>query len=193
MSNRPMVLALATVLAAGAMARSPVAAQNITPPPPGKPVSAVMVELVVSRSLDDKRLSSTPYMLSVNPDQRSSLRIGGSVPIPSTTFTPAKEDGKQPAPMTSFGYRDIGTSIDVVAAPQAGDLYRLTVTIDETSIYSADVAPPTAKTTGAPAFRNFKSTNSMVMREGQTIDYIMATDRLSGEVYRVSVKLTLVR
>jgi hypothetical protein len=192
MSNRPMVLALATLLATGAMARSPAAAQNVTPPA-GRQVSAVMVELVVSRTLDDKRLSTTPYMLSVNPDQRSSLRVGGSVPIPSTTFTPAKEDGKASAPMTSYGYRDIGTSIDIVAAPMAGDVYRLTVTIDETSIYSADVAPAMTKTTGAPAFRSFKSTNSMVMREGQTIDYVMATDRLSGEVYRVSVKMTLVR
>lgn len=67
------------------------------------------------------------------------------------------------------------------------------MTIDETSIYSEDVAPPTTKTTGAPACRSFKTTNTLVMREGQTIDYIMATDRLSGEVYRVSVKLTLVR
>lgn len=194
MSNRPVVLAIATVLATGAMARSPVAAQNVPPPAAGKPVSAVMVDLVVSRNLGDKRLSSTPYMLSVNPDQRSSLRIGGSVPVPSTTFTPGqKEDGKQAAPMTSFGYRDIGTSIDVVAFPQPGDTYRLTVTIDETSIYADDLAPPTTKTTGAPAFRSFKTTNTLLMRDGQTIDYTMATDRLTGEVYRVSVKMTLVR
>lgn len=191
MSNRPVVLALATLLATGVMALSPAAAQNVTPPPASKPVSAVMVDLVVSRSLGEKRLSSTPYMLSVNPDQRSSLRIGGSIPVPSTTFTP-KEDGKGVAGV-SYGYRDIGTSIDVVAAPQAGDTYRLTVTIDENSIYSDDLAPPTTKTTGAPAFRSFKSTNTLVMRDGQTIDYTMATDRLTGEVYRVSVKMTLVR
>jgi hypothetical protein len=200
MTTRPVALALALSLALAVTARSPAAGQNPPPPPPpapaqGRQISALMVDVVVSRHLGEKRLSSTPYTVSVSPDQRSSLRIGGTVPIPSTTFvTPAsKEDGKPAAPMVSYGYREIGTNIDVAAGPpQPEGRYRITVTIDETSIYADELAPATTKTTGAPAFRGFKSTNTLVMRDGQSIDYTMATDRLTGEVYRVSVKLTVV-
>jgi hypothetical protein len=194
MSHRPVVLVLATLLLAAAIARAPLAAQGATQPVAAKPISALMVDIVVSRNLAEKRLSSTPYKLSVAPEQRSSLRIGGSVPIPQTTFVPAQKDDAKPTavPLSSFSYRDIGTNIDVIAGRQQGELFTVGVIIEETSIYADDLAPPTTKTTGAPAFRRFHSSNTLMMRDGQTIEYTMATDRLTGEVYRVSVKVTVV-
>ena len=33
----------------------------------------------------------------------------------------------------------------------------------------------------------------MALRDGQSLDYTMATDRLSGETHRISVKLTVVK
>jgi hypothetical protein len=163
-------------------------------------VSALMIDVTISRYLGDKRLSSTPYTLSVIPEQKSSLRMGGDVPIPSVTFTPViapKEDGK-PATggnaLTSFSYRSIGTNIDVQSSNVTADgHYRIILAIEDNSIYPPDLAPPTTKTTGAPAFRRFSSSNAIALRDGQTLDYTMATDRLSGEVCRVSVKLTVVK
>jgi hypothetical protein len=158
-------------------------------------ITALMVEVTISRHLGEKRLSSTPYEVSVIPGDRSQLRMGGDVPVPSTTFTPAqKEDGgKPPTPITSFGYRQVGTDIDVTAAQLADGQYRLTITIEESSIYPPELAPSTTKTTGAPAFRRFRSANSVVFRDGQSLEYVMATDRISGEVYRVNVKMTVVK
>jgi hypothetical protein len=167
--------------------------------PPAKPapvptVTALMVEVTISRHLGEKRISSTPYELSVIPGDRSQLRMGGDVPVPSITFTPQKEDGGKPAnPLTSFGYRSIGTDIDVTAAQPVDGQYRLNVTIEESSIYPAELAPATTKTTGAPAFRRFRSSNSVAFRDGQSLEYVMATDRISGEVYRVTVKMTVVK
>ncbi len=82
------------------------------------------------------------------------------------------------------------TNVDGTAAARQ---YRITLTIDENSIYPDDVAPATSKTTGAPAFRSFKSTNTFSLRDGQSVDHTMATDRLTGEVYRVTVKMTIVK
>ena len=168
---------------------------------PAKPVSSanrvadtttlMMVEVTISRYLGDKRLSSTPYSLTVVPHNRSSLRMGGDVPVPSTTFTPAGKD--DPKPLTSYGYRSVGTNIDVIADAHVDDKFILTIAVEESSIYPQDAAPPTSKTTGAPAFRSFKSNNSMAMRDGQSLEYVMATDRISGEVYRMNVKLTVVK
>jgi hypothetical protein len=157
-----------------------------------------MVDVTVARYLGEKRLSSTPYSLSVLPDnKRSSLRMGGDVPVPTTTLTPATKEGEKAVAGTSYSYRGVGTNIDVVCTnvdgTPAARQYRITVTIDENSIYADDVAPATAKTTGAPAFRSFKSTNTFSLRDGQSVDYTAATDRLSGEVYRVTVKLTVIK
>lgn len=157
-------------------------------------VTALMIDVTISRHLGDKLLSSTPYQLSVTPDNRSSLRMGGDVPVPSVTFAPApKEDGKQASPLTSFSYRSIGTNIDVNAGIAMDGQYRLTLTIEESSIYAPELVPPSTKTTGAPAFRTFKSNNNIALRDGQSLDYTMATDRISGEVYRVGVKLTVIK
>ena len=38
-----------------------------------------------------------------------------------------------------------------------------------------------------------KPTGRRPLRDGQSLNYVMATDRISGEVYRVSVKLTVVK
>src|ERR1051325_486015 len=151
-----------------------------------------MVDVTISRHLNEKTLSSTPYTVSVVPGIRSQLRMGGEVPVPSTTFTPVKE-GEKPAQLTSFNYRSVGTSIDIAGEAVVNSQWRLTLSIDDSSIYPADLAPPSSKTTGAPAFRSFKSSNAVTLRDGQSLDYTMATDRLTGEVYRVSVKLTVVK
>jgi hypothetical protein len=191
-------VALLLIVVCLAVASTPAGAdQNVPnqPPPVRASVTALMVEVTISRHLAEKRLSSMPYSLSVNPGDRSSLRMGGDIPIPTVTFTPgAKDDAKPPSnPVSSYGYRSIGTNIDVVAREGADGRYNLTLTIDETSVYADDLAPATTKTTGAPAFRGFKSTNSMALRDGQSIEYTTATDRLTGEVYRVTVKMSVIK
>ena len=184
-----LVLSLAAPLAVTADAQEP------APKPLPPAVVQLMVDVVISRHLNDKTLSSSPYTVALIPDNnRGSLRMGGDVPIPQTTIVPgSKEEGKPASSVASYGYRSIGTSIDVVSTAVAGGQYRVTLTIDESSIYPPDLAPPTAKTTGAPAFRSFKSTNTVALRDGQSLNYAMATDRLTGEVYRVTVKLTVVK
>jgi hypothetical protein len=193
---------IALVLApAAALAQDPVpvatpprpAVIQIQPPQSQSGITALMVDVTLSRYLNDKRLSSTPYTVSVVPGFRSQLRMGGDVPVPSTTFTPVKEGEKSSAPLTSYSYRNIGTSIDITAEAVVNAQWRLSLSIDDSSIYPADLAPPSTKTTGAPAFRSFKSVNAITLRDGQSLDYTMATDRLTGEVYRVSVKLTVVK
>ena len=184
------------VVLLGAPLDGPAIAQEPTRPVTGaKPtVTALMVEVTISRHLGDKLISSTPYQLSVIPENRSSLRMGGDVPVPSVTFAPAQE-GKPANPLTSYGYRSIGTNIDVIAGPVVDGQYRLTLTIEENSIYPLDAASITTamKATGAPAFRSFKSNNTIALRDGQSLDYTMATDRISGEVYRVNIKLAVVK
>ena len=195
---RHFVTASFIVLCGAGLARAqePAKPLPVVPAPALKPatVTALMVDVTVSRYLGDKRLSSTPYTVSVIPGQRSSLRMGGEVPVPAVSFAPAQKEGEKPAsPLVSYSYRNIGTNLDVEASAGVDAQYRIILTIDDNSIYPPELAPPTTKTTGAPAFRKFGSTNALALRDGQSLEYTMATDRLSGEVVRVNVKLTVVK
>ena len=185
-----LALSAIAVADSGALAQEPVRPPALAPgQEPVRP--ALIVEVTMTRSLNDKVISTTPYSLAVVQDIRSSLRIGGDVPVPSTTMTP-KEDGKPAAaPITTYGYRQIGTLIDVTANAAPNGQYRISLTLEDSSIYPPEMAPSTTKTTGAPGFRSFKSTNSFLLRDGQKQDYLVGVDRVSGEVNRVSVKLTV--
>ena len=188
-------IVLLVVLLGHPFHRLAIAQEPARPVTAAKPtVTALMVEVRISRHLGDKLISSTPYQLSVIPENRSSLRMGGDVPVPTTTFTPLQE-GKPANPLSSYSYRSIGTNIDVVAGAAADGQYKLTLTIEENSIYPLDPATVTTamKATGMPSFRSFKSNNTFALRDGQSLDYTMATDRISGEIYRVNVKLTVVK
>jgi Flp pilus assembly secretin CpaC len=203
MIPRVLAVAAALVLMLGT-ARS--SAQQPAKPPAKTTVTALMVEVTVSRYQGDKRISSLPYSISVTPDgNRANLRVGGDVAIPTTTFTPvkpatadaagadAKEAKSSPSPLTSYSYRSIGTSIDVSATPTEDDRYKVSISLDESSVYPPGEAAKNMNVVGgAPAFRSLKSSNTLTLRDGQSVDYTAATDRITGEVARISVKLTVI-
>ena len=195
--NKHLAVALFSLSAVLCGTRIAAAQEPLQPVrPAGRTDTGLIVEVTLTRNLGDKVLSSTPYSLAVVQDIRSSLRIGGEVPVPSTTITPAKEDanGKSittATPIMPYGYRPVGTFIDVNAIAAQNGQFRLSITIEDSSIYPPELAPPTTKTTGAPGFRSFKSTNSFLLRDGQQQDYAIGVDRLTGEVSRVTVKLSV--
>jgi len=165
--------------------------QPATPPASSKAaVTALMVEVTIARYQGEKRLSSLPYTIGVTPDgSRQTVRVGGSVAIPSTTAP--GPDGK--ASTSSYSYRDIGTNIDVTAVPAEDGRYRIGLIIEESSVYPSDeTLKSQVLMSGVPAFRSFRSNNAVTLRHGQSIEYTVATDRITGETARISVKLTVV-
>jgi hypothetical protein len=193
MSRLLVILALVTMLPRPTLAQG-----SPSPPPPAARVTitALMVEVTVSRYQGEKRLSSLPYTIAVTPDNaKSNLRMGGSVPIPSTSFVPSKDGDPKPPPppFTSYSYRDIGTSIDVAALPAEDGRYKISISIDESSVYPpGEAGKSDVLARDAPAFRSLRSNNTIVLRNGQSIDYTAATDRITGETARITVKLTVV-
>jgi hypothetical protein len=128
-------------------------AQVAPTPPPGSD-TPLQVQVVVSRYQGEKKISSLPYSLSVNPDGRkTSLRMGAEVPIAMGTVTPTAARGEKPVPPTSsYNYRSIGTNIDCSATAAAGNQFRLTLEIEDSSKNSDDQSR-TPK--GVPMFRTF--------------------------------------
>lgn len=159
------------------------------------------LQVVIARFQGEKRLSSVPYVLAVNANSGAAqLNMGAEVPVPTTSFTPV--DGKS-TPVTSFSYRNVGTSISVSAQSADDGRFEVDLSVDEHSVGMTALdfdRPPGAalrlNDAGQgqwPTFRNFKSRNKVLLRSGQTRQYTAATDRISGETIRIEVTLNVVK
>lgn len=179
---------LLTALLLVAVAASQAQAQ----PKPLAPVVPLDVEVVISRYDGAKRISNLPYTLAVNTNSGNvQLNMGTQVAVPSTAFTPAASADEKPTPLISYSYRNVGTSIEASASTGEDGRFQLDLNIDDTAVFTAPMQGAAAQS--MPAFRTFKSRNTLLLRDGQTREYTAATDRVSGEVVKVSVTLRVVK
>jgi hypothetical protein len=155
------------------------------------------VQVVLSRYLGEKKISSMPYMLGVLSNaQKTSLRMGIQVPVTTTIFGSAKTPSDASVPSSSYSYRDVGTNIDCQAADAGAGQYNLVITISDSSIHldsSQGGANKQQIVRDVPVFRSFNASFSMLLRDGQTMQYASATDSISGEVVRIDVTLSLAK
>ena len=182
------VAAQETGIGGGSPPSQPAAAQSKPPSP--APVS-LKVSLVFSRYQGDKKISSVPHTLWVTTgdNTRTSLRLGTQVPVTTTVIS--KEGEKT----QSYNYRDVGTNIDCSATSLLDGSFRLGITITDSSVYYPDQSEPTPRSmtasTGAPAFRNFNSTFTMVLKDGQTGQSTSVTDPISGQVIKLDATVNV--
>ena len=184
-----MKICAAVVIAVASMA-SAVAAQEAQvqrgeiQPRAERQLTALEVQLVLSRTQGAKKISSVPYVLwlTANDGFKTNLRMGTQIPVP---------DSKG-----SFSYRDVGTYIDAIAASGADNSYRVTLTINDSSVYYPDRNDPSvasATNTGVPAFRSMTANFDILLRDGQTGQYLSATDPVSGQVLKLEATLTVLK
>ena len=173
------------------------AATPATPAPPAAGATPLKVVVAISRYQGEKKVSSLPYTLSMNATSdtrnagRANLRMGAKIPVPVTTLAPAGAPG-QPQAMMSWNYENVGTNIDCTALTLDGGRFRVDITIEDTSVYSEDQGGAGA-VKGTPSFRSFRASDQMVLKDGATSQFTAATDKVSGEVVRVDVTLTVVK
>jgi hypothetical protein len=143
---------------------------------PGSPVS-LKVSLVFSRYQGDKKISSVPHTLwATATDGRTptSLRLGTQIPVPTTVF---------------------GKDIDVNASTALDGFYKIQITITDSSVYYPDQSEPAARSTtastGAPAFRNFNSSFTLYLKDGQTAQSTAVTDPVSGQSIKLDATLNV--
>lgn len=210
-----LAVALAAILASGTAVLAqpqaqPTPQQPAAPPlpppppaPPGAPSSDVgvdlSVEVTISRYQGDDLVSSLPYVLALTTDRdgRGSLRMDAEIPVmnrpmPATPANAADPDPARFLPGMSYQYRSVGTQIDSSARSVGGGRYKVTVVIEVSSVYGEDAtAMETFRARGVPVFRSFGSSNTLVLRDGQSRRYTAAADRFTGESIRVDVALTV--
>jgi Flp pilus assembly secretin CpaC len=179
-----VVLAPAVITVAGQNEIAPVR-QAVPGPTYSKEIIPLKVDLVITRSEGDKKISSLPFSLWVSTGGSTNVRMGSDVPIPTAT------EGK-----SGVTYRSVGTFIDCRAESLTGGRFELNLQVNDSSLYSAsgrDSNQAGQTVSGFPIIRSFSSSNHLTLRDGQSAEFVMATDKISGEVLKVSVTLNTVK
>jgi hypothetical protein len=167
------------------------------------PITPIKVQIVIARYQGDRKVSSLPFTLSVNANDGrvdpagrynptagfTKLRIGAQVAVPQVAV-PKESPVQGPAgPMT---YRDVGTNIDCMAYSTGDGRFRVFISINDTSVYSEGQTPQgVLKLPDIPAFRSFQSSNTVILKDGQSTQFTAATDKITGEVTKVDVTLNV--
>jgi hypothetical protein len=162
------------------------------------------VQVVIARYQNEKKIASMPYTLAVNaysvppfPPRPAQLKMGSSVPIMSIPEKPASETavaGATAPPPRGFSYQHIGTQIDCSAIPAGDGRFELNVSIEDSSIYVDNQAVKGVATGNEPPIlRSFRSRNDLILRDGQSIQFTAATDRINGEVIRIDITLNVLK
>jgi Flp pilus assembly secretin CpaC len=197
-----MLLALIHPLAAQAPTPAP-AAPAPTPQPSAAPAARglsnalvpVQLQITIVRYQGEKRISSFPYVVSLSgpssPGGTARLRMNGSIPV-STTMMKQGDDG-QASTVNSFNYREIGTNIDVTAVPSIEGRFGFIVTVTDSSVYGEGDVKALTTASGLPMFRSFNASSTVQLRDGETAEFTAAADRLTGEVTKVEVTLTVLK
>ena len=186
----------------------PAIAQEPAPSPPnllGQPARKVpapiplKVTVVLSRYQGEKRISNMPYVLGVTASgwgagPKTALRMGVEVPVAQTRIT---SEGK-PGPVSSYNYRDVGTNIDCGATFDEArpGIFQLALTVADSSLGIDSPKPGgggTPVVPDLPSFRNFNSSFTALLRDGQTMQYTSATDPVSGEVMKIDVTVNVMK
>ena len=165
----------------------PVRAQEPKPPTAMALPATLKVQLVLSRFQGDKRISSFPYTLTVHADERNrysgraTLRLGTQLPI--TTMTRQGSEANSPL-VPTVQYRDVGTSIDCLIAALDNGRFKLDLSVEDSSVDTATSGANNAH----PTFRSFRTSDSLVLLDGQSAQYSTATDKVSGDVWKLRLR-----
>jgi len=147
------------------------------------------VQVVISRFEGDKKISSLPYLLSVNAGRHASLRMGTRVPVASTSYTPIATGGAGVNPLTAYQYQDVGTNIDCGTGTLDDGRFRVELSIEDSSLEEQSRNSAGER----PSLRAFRATNSLVLKDGQSAQFTTAVDKVTGVVTKVDVLLTVVK
>jgi hypothetical protein len=155
--------------------------EKATPRPDSGPTATLRVQVVISRFLGEKKTGSLPYSFTVSAGgSRARLRMG--------VETPVTVGGDHP----SFSYKNVGTNIDCGAKDIGQGRYLLNLNIENSAVPSS---PDEGGSLGGnlPRFRTFNASFDPVLRDGQTLQTVVSTDPLGGEVVKVDVTVNVVK
>jgi hypothetical protein len=148
----------------------------------------VKVQIVFTEYDGDKKVSSMPYTFTVITDEK----VGGnySTRLRTGIRVPIETDGKD----QKTTYMDIGSNIDCGIKAEDDGRFHLYLIFDRSMLYpnkSSEGERLVANPGGQPVVRQFRTDESLILKDGQTSENLMSTDPLNGHTFRVSVTINV--
>ena len=162
----------------------------------GKSVTPLRIQVVFTEYDGDKKISSLPYSLLVNSDDKgpkAAVRMGLRVPIVTGS------QGSTVTPVTQVQYMDVGTSLDGRADKTEDGRFLLQLNVEKSSLYAPGTGQKPVSLGGneisslQPVVQSFRSQVNLLIRDNQTIQSTVATDQVTGHVLKVDVTLNVVK
>jgi hypothetical protein len=156
-----------------------------------KPAIPIKVQIVVTELDGDKKISTMPYNFLAIADENvtssygpssTSLRMGVRIPI--------EVEGKD----QKTTYIDVGSNIDCGIRSEEDGRYRVYMVLERSSLYpnkSSDGERMVSEPNGQPLIRQFRTSENLILKDGQTSEGILSTDPLNGHVLRISVTINV--
>jgi len=144
------------------------------PAAPEKPVIPLKVQVTLTRYQGETKTSSLPFTLWVNANDRNttSLNVGIQVPV---------SNGKE------VSYRNVGTSLSCGASSVEDGRFRLDLSVDDSTV------APSKDAGGFSTFQSLTVHNTLLLRDGQNAQFVAATDKVTGEVTKVDLTVTVLK
>jgi hypothetical protein len=141
-----------------------------------KAIVTLKVQVTLSRYEGEKKIESLPFTFWANSDGGPvSLNNALRVPLPGT-----------PIPNN---YQNVGTGIEASASSLDDGRFKIALTINDSSVLPSKAS----ESSGLPTFKSFTVSNYVLLRDGQTGQFATTTDKVSGEVTRVDVTITVLK
>ena len=163
-----------------------VALAQQTPEPERGPL--VKVQVIVSRyeqlpSGGERKTSSLPFtLLATANGDKVSVRTGTQVPILT----------QGPAEKMSFQYIDVGSSIDCTVKTAANGRYNVILMIQDRSTLDKPATLGSGdNAVTQPILRNFTFTNSILMKDGVSKQFVSASDKGAGDLVKIDVTINV--
>jgi hypothetical protein len=161
---------------------------------PAEPITItpLRVQVVFSEYEGEKKISSLPYTILVNADDKgpqASVRMGLRVPIETSSSAGVKQ----------IQYQDVGTNLDGRAERSADGRFLLKLNVERSSVYVPGEAQKTVSFGGneisglQPVVQQFRSQLNLLIRDSQTLQSTVATDPVTGHVLKVDVTLNIIK
>jgi hypothetical protein len=158
-----------------------------------KPSIPVKVQVLFTEYDGDKKISSMPYTFTALADERVSNSYGPSATSLRTGVRiPIEVDGKD----QKTTYIDVGSNIDCGVRPDNDGRFHVYLNFDRSTLYpnkSAEGERLVSEPNGQPLIRQFRTSENLILKDGQTSDNILSTDPLNGHVIRVSVTINVIK
>ena len=157
-------------------------AQQTAPEPEKGPL--VKVQVVVSRyeqlPAGERKTSSLPFtLLATSNGDKVSVRTGSQVPVMSGGGT-------------NFQYIDVGSNVDCTVKTAANGRYNVILMIqDRSALDKPATLGSGANAVTQPILRNFVYTNSILLKDGDSKQFVSASDKGSGDIVKVDVTINV--